>query len=189
MVTTRLLGQNITFAVRSAERNSQRLAALANELVGLKVDVILAINTPSVQAAKKASATVPIVMMRTADPVKSALVRSLSKPGGNVTGLTSMVDELSGKRLALLKEAFPGVPDTVVCRVTESSQQPKFAEFHSEGNGVCRHSLSIFSMFWAEHMGTGTQAPNWRSETWRFEWHHRVRIAAIIASVKRSGLT
>jgi putative ABC transport system substrate-binding protein len=102
-------GQNMTFAVRSAEGYSQQLAALANELVGLKVDVILAINTPSVQAAKKASATVPIVMMRTADPVKSGLVRSLSKPGENVTGLTSIVDELSGKRLALLKEAFPGV--------------------------------------------------------------------------------
>jgi len=102
-------GQNITFEVRSAEGYGERLAALANELVGLKVDVILAINTPSVQAARKASATIPIVMMRTADPVKSGLVSSLSRPGGNITGLTAMVDELSGKRLALVKEAFPGI--------------------------------------------------------------------------------
>lgn len=107
-------GQNITFEVRSAEGYGQRLAALANELVRLKVDVILAINTPSVQAAKKASPTIPIVMMRTADPVKSGLVGSLSRPGGNITGLTAMVDELSGKRLALVKEAFPGISRVAV---------------------------------------------------------------------------
>ena len=102
-------GQNIAFEIRSAEGYSQRLAALANHLVELKVDVILAVNTSSVQAAKKASATIPIVMTRIADPVKSGLVRSLSKPGGNITGLSFMVDELSGQRLALLKEAFPSV--------------------------------------------------------------------------------
>ena len=84
-------GQNIAFEVRSAEGYSQRLAALANLLVELKVDVIVAVNTPSVQAAKKASTTIPIVMTRIADPVKSGLVRSLSKPGGNVTGLSFKV--------------------------------------------------------------------------------------------------
>ena len=102
-------GQTIAFEVRSAEGYSQRLAVLANELVRLKVDVIVAINTPSVQAAKKASATIPIVMTRIADPVKSGLVPSLSRPGGNITGLSFMVDELSGKRLALLKDTLPGV--------------------------------------------------------------------------------
>ena len=76
--------------------------------------MIVAVNTPSVQAAKKASATIPIVMTRIADPVKSGLVRSLSKPGGNITGLSFMVDELSGKRLALLKEAFPSVSRVAV---------------------------------------------------------------------------
>jgi putative tryptophan/tyrosine transport system substrate-binding protein len=107
-------GQDITFEVRNAEGYSQRLAALANYLVELKVDVILALNTPSVQAAKKASATIPIVMTRIADPVKSGLVSSLSRPGGNVTGLSFKVDELSGQRLALLKEAFPNVSRVAV---------------------------------------------------------------------------
>jgi putative ABC transport system substrate-binding protein len=107
-------GQNIAFEIRSAEGYSQRLAPLANHLVELKVDVIVAVNTPSVQAAKRASATIPIVMIRIADPVKSGLVRSLSKPGGNITGLSFMVDELSGKRLALLKEAFPSVSRVAV---------------------------------------------------------------------------
>jgi putative tryptophan/tyrosine transport system substrate-binding protein len=82
--------------------------------VELKVDVILAINTPSVQAARKASATVPIVMTRVANPVKSGLVSSLSRPGGNITGLSFRVDELSGKRLALLKEASPSVSRVAV---------------------------------------------------------------------------
>src|SRR5215470_15912931 len=107
-------GQNIAFEIRSAEGYSQRLAALANHLVELKVDVILAVNTPSVQAAKKATTTIPIVMTRIADPVKSGLVGSLSKPGGNITGLSFMVDELSGQRLAMLKEAFPSVSRVAV---------------------------------------------------------------------------
>ncbi len=107
-------GQNIAFEIRSAEGYGQRLAALANHLVELKVDVIVAVNTQSVQAAKKASTTIPIVMTRIADPVKSGLVRNLSKPGGNITGLSFMVDELSGKRLALLKEAFPSVSRVAV---------------------------------------------------------------------------
>jgi putative ABC transport system substrate-binding protein len=107
-------GQDVILEVRSADGYSQRLAALANELAKLKVDVIVAVNTPSVQAAKRASATIPIVMLRVADPVKTGLVSSLSRPGGNVTGLSLMVDELSGKRLALLKEAIPGVSRVAV---------------------------------------------------------------------------
>ena len=107
-------GHDIALEVRSAEGDSQRLAELANQLVNLKVDVIVAINTPSVQAAKKASITIPIVMTRIADPVKSGLVASLSRPGGNITGISFMVDELSGKRLALLKEVIPGVSRVAV---------------------------------------------------------------------------
>ena len=107
-------GQTVALEVRSAEGYSQRLAPLANELVRLKVDVIVAINTTSVQAAKKASATIPIVMTRIADPVKSGLVPSLSRPGGNITGLSFMVDELSGKRLALLKDTLPSVSRVAV---------------------------------------------------------------------------
>jgi putative ABC transport system substrate-binding protein len=107
-------GQDVAFEVRGADGYSQRLAALANELANLKVDVIIAVNTPSVQAAKRASAKIPIVMLRVADPVKTGLVSSLSRPGGNVTGLSLMVDELSGKRLALLKEAIPRVSRVAV---------------------------------------------------------------------------
>jgi putative tryptophan/tyrosine transport system substrate-binding protein len=102
-------GRDIAFEVRSAEGYSQRLGALANILAELKVDVILALNTPSVQAAKKATATIPIVMTQIADPLKSGLVTNLSRPGGNVTGMSFKVEELSGKGLALLRETFPSL--------------------------------------------------------------------------------
>jgi len=76
--------------------------------------VILALNTPSVQAAKKATGTIPIVMTQIADPLKSGLVADLSRPGGNVTGMSFKVDELTGKGLALLREAFPGLSRVAV---------------------------------------------------------------------------
>jgi putative tryptophan/tyrosine transport system substrate-binding protein len=107
-------GRDITLEVRNAEGYSQRLGALANILAELEVDLILALNTPSVQAAKKATVTIPIVMTQIADPLKSGLVTSLSRPGGNVTGLSFKVDELAGKGLALIKEAFPSLTRVAV---------------------------------------------------------------------------
>jgi putative ABC transport system substrate-binding protein len=100
---------HIAFEINSADGYGEQLATLAARLVESKVNAILAINTPAVKAARSATASIPIVMMRTSDPVRSGLVASLPKPGGNITGLSAMVDELSGKRLALLKEILPGV--------------------------------------------------------------------------------
>jgi ABC-type uncharacterized transport system substrate-binding protein len=77
--------------------------------VRLKVDVIVSINTPPSLAAKRASQTVPIVFVRVSDPVRTGLVASFSRPGGNLTGLTNFSDELSGKRLGLIKELIPAV--------------------------------------------------------------------------------
>jgi len=102
-------GKNIDIEYRYAEGKFDRLPDLAAELVGLKVDVIVAAPTPSVLAAKKASATTPIVFASVVDPVASGLVASLARPGGNITGLTILGPELSGKRLELLKEVLPNV--------------------------------------------------------------------------------
>jgi putative ABC transport system substrate-binding protein len=102
-------GKNVAIELRHAEGKSERLAALADELVRLRVDVILAVNTSAVQAAKKATTTIPIVMTRVADPVRIGLVSSISRPGGNVTGLSFILEELSIKRLQLLKEAIPTI--------------------------------------------------------------------------------
>jgi putative ABC transport system substrate-binding protein len=83
------------------------LPALAEELVRLKVDVIMAVTSPSVVAAKEATGTIPIVMPFSSDPVGDGLVTSLARPGGNITGLSMMSPELGAKRLQLLKDVFP----------------------------------------------------------------------------------
>ena len=102
-------GKNIVIEYRYAEGKLERLPDLAAELVGLKVDVIFTGGGPTIIAAKKASATMPIVFAGAADPVGSGLVSSLARPGGNITGLSVMGPDLDGKRLELLKEAFPKV--------------------------------------------------------------------------------
>ena len=100
-------GKTIGIEVRNAAGKSEQLPALANDLLRLKVNVIVAVNTPAAKAAKKATKSVPIVIMRVADPVKSGLVASLARPGGNVTGLSFMPDVLGAKGIELLREAFP----------------------------------------------------------------------------------
>ena len=100
-------GKNIAFERRYAENRLDRLPALAAELVGLKVDVIVAAGTLAPLAAKRATTTIPIVMTAAGDPVGSGLVPNLARPGGNVTGLSLMVPDLGGKRLELLKELLP----------------------------------------------------------------------------------
>ena len=86
-------GKNINIEYRFAEGNSERLPELAKELVGLKVDVIVAPSTPAVQAAKQATTTVPIIFPGVADPVASGFVASLARPGGNITGLINYTPE------------------------------------------------------------------------------------------------
>ena len=102
-------GKNIAVEYRYADGKTDRLPALAVELVAAKLDLIVAATTPGVLAVKKASATVPVVFVDISDPVANGLVVSLSRPGGNITGLTILGPELSGKRLELLKEAAPNV--------------------------------------------------------------------------------
>jgi putative ABC transport system substrate-binding protein len=100
-------GQTIIVEWRHASGQADRLAALADELVRLKVDVIVAVNTPAAHAAKSATSTIPIVVTRVSDPVKTGLVSSFSRPGGNITGLSFQPEETSVKRLQLLKDALP----------------------------------------------------------------------------------
>jgi putative ABC transport system substrate-binding protein len=101
-------GKNILIEYRYAEGKFERLTDLAAELVQLKVDVIVTAG-PGVLAAKKASTTIPIVFGAASDPVGAGIVSSLARPGGNITGLSNIAQDLDGKRLELLKEAFPKV--------------------------------------------------------------------------------
>jgi putative ABC transport system substrate-binding protein len=102
-------GQNIAVEYRFAEWQEARLAALAAELVRLPVDVLVTRATPAARAARQATSTIPIVFTNVNDPVGQGLVASLARPGGNVTGLSTLSSELSGKLLELLQEAVPGL--------------------------------------------------------------------------------
>ena len=107
-------GQNVAIEARFAEGKVDRLPDLAAELVRLKVDVLVPGSTPGALAAKKATATIPIVMVMSGDPVASGLIASLARPGGNVTGVSFLGQELNEKRLELLKEAVPGATRVAV---------------------------------------------------------------------------
>src|SRR5262245_17443190 len=107
-------GRNVAIEYRDAGGKVDRLPALATELVALKVDVIMAGSTPLALAAKQATGTIPIVFISSGDPVADGLVTSIARPGGNVTGLSSLTPERFGKCLELLTQAAPGVSRVAV---------------------------------------------------------------------------
>ena len=102
-------GQNVNIEWRFAQGKPERVREMATELVRLKVDVIVAQGAIAPRAVKEATRTIPIVMVGSADPVGSGLIASLARPGGNVTGLTTVAADTGGKRLELLKEVVPGL--------------------------------------------------------------------------------
>jgi putative ABC transport system substrate-binding protein len=102
-------GRNYLLEYRSADGRAERFAGLAAELVGLPADIIVTRGTPAALAAKQATATIPVVMAAIGEPLGTGVVASLAQPGGNITGFSAVVTELSGKRVELLKETIPGV--------------------------------------------------------------------------------
>jgi putative ABC transport system substrate-binding protein len=121
-------GENITFEYRFADGDLSRLPALAEELVRLNVDVLVTPGTPGAVALKKATQTIPIVFTDVTDPVAAGLVSSLARPGGNITGFSSIEAILAGKRLELLKETVPKISRVAVLwdpRNSSSAQEWK----------------------------------------------------------------
>jgi len=102
-------GRDVVIDYRWAEGNYERFPALVAELIASGVDVIVTAGTPAAFAVKNATSTIPCVMVAVGDPVGTGLVASLARPGGNLTGLTSIAPDLEGKRLALLREMIPGL--------------------------------------------------------------------------------
>ena len=121
-------GRNILIEWRHAHGNYDQLPRLAAELVQSKVDVIVAGDTLSAQAAKRATTTIPIVMVHISDPVGAGLVTSLAHPGGNVTGLTIMTPDINTKRLQLLKETLPQATRIAVLWNPDTPFHPKLIE-------------------------------------------------------------
>ena len=107
-------GRNIVFERRFSEGKAERFPEFAADMVRLKVDIIIVTTTPAAFAAKNATQTIPIVIPTAIDPVGAGLVASLARPGGNITGLSALAPELSGKRLELLKEVVPGMTRVAV---------------------------------------------------------------------------
>jgi putative tryptophan/tyrosine transport system substrate-binding protein len=136
-------GQNIIIEYGYAESNAQRLADLANDMVRLKLDVIVAGGTQVNLAVKKTTDTIPIVMANTDDPLGSGLVESLARPGKNITGLSSMSQELSGKRLELLKESFPKVRRLGVLWYTPSNSGFRETVAAAQALGFETQSLEV----------------------------------------------
>src|SRR5262245_4316867 len=126
-------GKNIIIEFRYAEGKFDRLPDLAAEIVHLKVDVIVVANPEAIHAAKRATETIPIVMVGPGDPVRLGLIASLARPGGNLTGLSFISIELTGKRLELLKEAFPRISRVAVLRTPGAAQEQQAKEIEVAG--------------------------------------------------------
>ena len=139
-------GKNIVVEYRWAEGKIERLPDLATELVRLKVDVIVTAGPPAARAAKEATVAIPIVMMQVGDPVGSGFVASLARPGGNITGLSSLAPELSGKRLELLKEIVPKLSRVAVFGTSTSPDNApslREVELAAKAFGVTLQYLDI----------------------------------------------
>jgi len=139
-------GQNIILEYRFAAGQNERLPALAAELVHLPVDLLVTSSGAGAQAAKDATEMIPIVMATSGDPVRSGLVASLARPGGNITGLSLMVTELGGKRLELLKEALPHVSRVAVLWNAGNPASPdelRAIETAAHGLGLQLQSLAV----------------------------------------------
>ena len=141
-------GKNIVVEYRYADGKVDRVPELAAELVGLKVDVIVTYQTPSVLALKRTSATIPIVFAMLSFPIENGIVASFARPGGNATGLTVLSEELNGKRLELLKEAAPKVTRIgVLSNLTNPTQPQEWKEIQAaaQGLGLKLQSLGVRS--------------------------------------------
>ncbi len=141
-------GQNIVFEWRFSKRKRDRLPALADELVGLKVDVLFAHSLTAALAAKNATKTIPIVFLSAVDPVAAGLVDSLARPGGNLSGLTHVAPELADKRLELLKETISKLSRVAVLwhpGNPGSEQIWKESQLAATGLGLQLYSMEVTS--------------------------------------------
>jgi len=142
-------GKNIAFEYRSADNKLDRLPALVDELVRLNVDVLLTSATPATIAAKNATKTIPIVFIQLAvDPVTAGFVDSLARPGGNITGLTNIAAELTGKRLEILKETVPQLSRVALMwepKNAGSAQTWKESQLPAKELGLQLHSMEVSS--------------------------------------------
>ena len=157
-------GKTILFENRSTGGKLDRLPALAAELVGLKPDMLLAYSTPAARALKNATKTIPIVFVSAGDPVASGLVDNLARPGGNITGFSTISSVIAGKRLELLKETVPKLSKVAVLWSRQGSVlQWKEAQLPAQKLGLQLHSMEVtnvdeYKTAFEEAINAGTDA-------------------------------
>jgi len=180
-------GKDLILEYRFAAGQPERFAALAAELVRLKVDLLVTDATPAAQAAKDATSTIPIVMAVSAAPIEAGLVASLARPGGNVTGLSVMAPELGGKRLELLKEVLPNVSRVAVLWSTGNLTYPaqwRAREAAAHVLGVQLHPLAVpnpneLDSIFAAMTRAGAEALITLADA--VLWNHRTRVVELTA--------
>jgi putative ABC transport system substrate-binding protein len=182
--------QNVILEPRWAEEQYDRLSGLVAELLRIKVDVIVAAATPASRAAKAATNTTPIVFVAVADPVGIGLVATLARPGGNVTGLSLMTSDLSGKRLALLKEIVPNLSRLAILMNPDNPSGATFladTERAARQLGIKLQTLNARSADEIERafaVDTGHRADALVVFDDPVLWGHRVQIVALAAARK-----
>jgi putative tryptophan/tyrosine transport system substrate-binding protein len=131
-------GKNILIEYRYTEGKADSSPSLVTELVQLKVNILVVTSLAGIRAAKQATKTIPVVIVTTQDPVATGIVDSLARPGGNITGVTTLTRELGGKRMELLKEAVVGISRVAVLRVTNAGPGPAiaFKEYEAAAGGL-----------------------------------------------------
>ena len=139
-------GKNVRFEYRYAKGHNKRLPELANDLVGLNVDVILTWGTDAALAAKQATTTIPIVMGAIGDPLGIGIVTNLAHPGGNVTGFSSRAAELEAKRLQLLKEVVPGLSRVAILFNPTNHYMPLALKSARQGAQMLDVSLAVYEV-------------------------------------------
>jgi len=139
-------GQNIQFEVRSAIGNQTILTTLANELVRLKVDILVASLTPAVTAAKQATTDIPIVMAAAGDPVGTGLISSLARPGGNITGLSGTTSEMGAKLLEIIRDILPSAARVAVLANADDPFTESFLQQIEMGGRALSMSIQTYKV-------------------------------------------
>jgi putative ABC transport system substrate-binding protein len=156
-------GQTIKLEHRFPNEISERFEPLAAELVALNVDVLVAVSPRSARAAQHATTTIPIGFIAVGDPIKLKLVDSFARPGGNITGLTTLYDELGGKRLSLFKEALPRM--TRVALLVPANDQEDIDQYQTAARalGLSLQPVEVHSREEFEGLSTGSPTHVWRA--------------------------
>ena len=158
-------GQNVTFVNRLTDGNLERLPALAAELVAEKVDIIFAHTTNAAEAARQATASIPIVFSVVSDPVGSGFVNSLAHPGRNITGTTSISAELAAKRLQMLKEMAPKTSRVAVLITDEPQVPPQLDEIRQAAKRLGMTIMTTQVLSRDDFEGAGKLLRTWRADS------------------------